>query len=160
MKKRWWIVLVVIVVVAGLGYGGYTIFKNMTSENETVSGNGAMETAVVERGDLRASIDFYGVHAQVTFFVGEDTAALADSTFSHTVGTGLVARHGISLFASRNTRSGIKDTLGLIIGIDHSRGAGHHLNRALGNQAQRRFHADLVPRADSVDGSTDLIEAG
>ncbi|HEY90188.1 MAG TPA: HlyD family efflux transporter periplasmic adaptor subunit [Thermoflexia bacterium] len=58
MKKYvWWIV--VLVLIAGLGYGGYRAYLAVNPLTETQSAT-ALETVVVERGDLRAEVDASG----------------------------------------------------------------------------------------------------
>ncbi|MEA3310364.1 MAG: HlyD family efflux transporter periplasmic adaptor subunit [Chloroflexota bacterium] len=57
MKKYvWWILA--FVLVAGLGYGGYRVYRSVTTPAATQSA--ALKTVLVERGDLRAEVDASG----------------------------------------------------------------------------------------------------
>ncbi|MGC9398124.1 MAG: efflux RND transporter periplasmic adaptor subunit [Anaerolineae bacterium] len=57
MKKWSWIIA--IVLVAGLGYGGFSLYRRLTAPAETTS-QLDLETVVVERGDLRATVSASG----------------------------------------------------------------------------------------------------
>lgn len=57
MKKGWWIVA--IILVAGLGYGGFRTYQRLTVPAETAA-TSELETAVVARGDLRATVSASG----------------------------------------------------------------------------------------------------
>ena len=61
MKKKGWIVIVVI-LVAGLGFGGYTLYRRFTSAQNPAmaAGNDAQEVAIVERGTLHGTVDGSG----------------------------------------------------------------------------------------------------
>jgi HlyD family secretion protein len=58
MKKRGWIVLVIILLV-GAGYLGYTAYRRLT-EADPAAAKIVEETAVVERGTLRVTVDGSG----------------------------------------------------------------------------------------------------
>jgi HlyD family secretion protein len=57
MKKWRWIVGLVLVI--GLGYGGFRIYQRMTAPAQTAA-TSELETAVVARGDLRATVSASG----------------------------------------------------------------------------------------------------
>ena len=59
MKKKWWIVAILLIVVAGLGYAAFSFQQRMSAvqaEMEAPAG----ETAVVERGTMRVTVDASG----------------------------------------------------------------------------------------------------
>lgn len=58
MKKKWWIIIVVAIVVVGLGYAGFGLLQGGSAEQAMA--DSGMETAVVERGTIRVSIDGSG----------------------------------------------------------------------------------------------------
>jgi HlyD family secretion protein len=57
MKKWWWILGLVLVV--GLGYGGFRVYQRLTAPAQTAA-TSELETAMVERGDLRATVSASG----------------------------------------------------------------------------------------------------
>jgi HlyD family secretion protein len=57
MKKKWWIIIAVVAVVACLGYVGFSVFEWTA---RPVAADSTTETAVVERGTIRVSIDGSG----------------------------------------------------------------------------------------------------
>jgi HlyD family secretion protein len=59
VKKKWWIVAVALVLLGGLGYGGYTVWLGMSTQQATAQGP-AEETAIVQRDTIRVSIDGSG----------------------------------------------------------------------------------------------------
>ena len=109
---------------------------------------------------LGAGLDFDGVDVQITLFVGKYAAALADGAHPHAVGTRLVAGDRRGPLAGRHARGWLKGALSRIVSVDHGRGAGHYLDGALDDQAQRRFHAGAFARVNAVDGRADLVETG
>lgn len=56
MRRKWWIVAVAAVLVAGLGYAGYSAWQ----DRRAVAQGSAEETAIVERGTLRETVDGTG----------------------------------------------------------------------------------------------------
>ncbi len=60
MKKKWWIIVVVL-ALAGAGYGGYSLYGRLTAQqNVAVAAEAEQETAVVERGTLRVTVEGSG----------------------------------------------------------------------------------------------------
>jgi HlyD family secretion protein len=59
MNKKWWGVAVAVVVLAGLGYGGYTVWQGF-SARQVAARTPVDEMAVVERGTLAVTIDATG----------------------------------------------------------------------------------------------------
>lgn len=57
--KKWWWVIMVIVVLAGALYGGYRLLSGRQAAAAVLE-PGAVETAVIERGTLRMSVDGAG----------------------------------------------------------------------------------------------------
>ncbi|MBN1812696.1 MAG: efflux transporter periplasmic adaptor subunit, partial [Anaerolineae bacterium] len=57
MKKKWWIIIAAVAVVACLGYVGFSALQRTSQQ---AMANSATETAVVERGTIRVSIDGSG----------------------------------------------------------------------------------------------------
>ncbi len=57
MKKKWWIIIAAVAVVACLGYVGFSALQRTAQQATAAS---ATETAVVERGTIRVSIDGSG----------------------------------------------------------------------------------------------------
>lgn len=59
-RKKWWIVALVI-VVAVLGFGGYTLYQGAAQQNAVLAAESSeQETAIVERGTLRMTVDGSG----------------------------------------------------------------------------------------------------
>lgn len=58
MSKKWWIVIAVVVVVGGLGFAGYWYIAGQ--RQAVAEAQASMETAVVERGMLRVTVDAGG----------------------------------------------------------------------------------------------------
>lgn len=56
MRRKWWIIALVVVLIAGLGYAGYSAWRSRRAAAQ----GPAEETAVVERGTLRVTIDGTG----------------------------------------------------------------------------------------------------
>ncbi|MFQ6102272.1 MAG: efflux RND transporter periplasmic adaptor subunit [Anaerolineae bacterium] len=59
MNKKKWIVVVAVVLLAGLGYGGYTVWQGFSTRSAAAQAP-AEETAVVQRGTLRVTVDATG----------------------------------------------------------------------------------------------------
>jgi len=59
MKKKWWIIIAVVVVVACLGYVGVNALQRASAQS-AVAETTAAETAVVERGTMRVTVDGSG----------------------------------------------------------------------------------------------------
>ena len=72
MKKKWWIIIAVLAVVACLGYLGYNVL--LGGATQQAMADSTTETAVVERGTIRVSIDGSGSLAP------DDEVALAFSS--------------------------------------------------------------------------------
>jgi HlyD family secretion protein len=75
MKKKWWLIVLVL-ILAGVGYGGYTVYQRVkAAQNAAAAATTAeQETAVVERGTLRVTVDAGGSIA------ADQEVALAFST--------------------------------------------------------------------------------
>jgi HlyD family secretion protein len=58
MKKKWWIIIAIVVVVVCLGYAGFSLLQG-TSTGQAMA-DSAADTAVVERGTIRVTIDGSG----------------------------------------------------------------------------------------------------
>jgi HlyD family secretion protein len=72
MKKKWWIVVAIVFVVACLGYAGFSVLQGGAAQQAMA--DSATETAIVERGTIRVSIDGSGSLAP------DDEVALAFSS--------------------------------------------------------------------------------
>jgi HlyD family secretion protein len=59
MKKKWWIVVILLIVVAGVGYAVFSFRQRMSAMQAALEAP-AGETAVVERGTLRVTVDASG----------------------------------------------------------------------------------------------------
>ncbi len=60
MKKKWWII-VLILVLAGAGYGGYSLYGRLTAQqNVAIAAEVEQETVIVERGTLRVTVESSG----------------------------------------------------------------------------------------------------
>jgi len=59
MKKKRWIVAVAVVLLAGLGYGGYTVWQGFSTRRATAQAP-TEETAVVQRDTIRVTINGSG----------------------------------------------------------------------------------------------------
>jgi HlyD family secretion protein len=58
MKKKWWIIIVIVVVAACLGYAGFSLLQGTLAGQ--VAADSTVDTAVVERGTIRVSVDGSG----------------------------------------------------------------------------------------------------
>ncbi|MBN1977820.1 MAG: efflux RND transporter periplasmic adaptor subunit [Anaerolineae bacterium] len=58
MKKKWWIIIAVVAVVACLGYVGYSFLQGDAAQQAMA--DSGLETAIVERGTIRVTIDGSG----------------------------------------------------------------------------------------------------
>lgn len=61
MKKKWWLIVLVL-ILAGVGYGGYTLYRQTTARQSTAAAAATLEqeTVVVERGTLRLTVEAGG----------------------------------------------------------------------------------------------------
>jgi HlyD family secretion protein len=59
MKKKWWIVVILLIVLVGVGYAVFRFRQGMSAMQAAME-TPAGETAVVERGTLRVTIDASG----------------------------------------------------------------------------------------------------
>ncbi len=60
MKKKWWMI-VLILALAGAGYGGYSLYRQATTQQDgIVAAAVEQETVLVERGTLRVTVEAGG----------------------------------------------------------------------------------------------------
>jgi HlyD family secretion protein len=72
MKRKWWVIIAVVAVVACLGYAGFSVLQGGATQQAMA--DSATDTAVVERGTIRVTIDGSGS------LVAGDEVALAFSS--------------------------------------------------------------------------------
>ena len=61
MKKKWWLIVLVL-ILAGVSYGGYTLYRQTTAQQSAAAAAATLEqeTVLVERGTLRLTVEAGG----------------------------------------------------------------------------------------------------
>lgn len=61
MKRKWWLIILVF-ILAGVGYGGYTLYRRITTQQSAAAAAATLEqeTVIVERGTLRVTVEAGG----------------------------------------------------------------------------------------------------